>query len=349
LSVACKHFQLVDTINPLPDSLIFGKTEAMEAVRHKVECLAGTSTPILIQGESGTGKEVLATAIHARSCGKSAPFFKITCPAIPAHVPEEHSDERGPAVGNGSSVFTTDWIDSALGGTLFFDEIHELPLPLQARLLELLQDSRLGCVRTTTHRVPEVQVICTTNRNLEVEIGAERFRRDLFYRINVFTIELLPLRQRLEDIPDIVEDLLRSYAAKHNPPQRMISPQLLELMQRHKWPGNIRELENLIRRFVILGSEQAIGSELLAKISADLHPEETSGNISLKKLTRQAAFELERRVILKALEAHGWNRKRAARSLNISYRALLYKIKQGGMPPKRNGAVRPAVQLVAED
>jgi len=192
-------------------------------------------------------------------------------------------------------------------------------------------------------------VICTTHRDLETEAAAERFRQDLLYRINVVTIDLLPLRQRTEDIPQIAAYLLRACCARRNAPLRTISAQLIDLMRRYSWPGNIRELENLIWRFVILDSEQAIVSELLAKVSTEFHAEEISGNVSLKKLTRQAAFELERRVILKALENNGWNRKRAARSLNISYRALLYKIKQGGMPPKRNFSSSVRAQASSDD
>lgn len=336
MTESSKHIQLAAFQNKVPDDLIFGRTPLMQLARQKVESLSGTNTPVLIQGESGTGKEVLAAAIHSRCCSKDGPFVKITCPAIPASL-------------LGDELFGWERVEALQHGTLLFDEIAELHPTLQAKLLQYIEGEQFSRATNHEERESRVQVICTTHRDLETEAAAERFRQDLLYRINVVTIDLLPLRQRTEDIPQIAAYLLRACCARRNAPLRTISAQLIDLMRRYSWPGNIRELENLIWRFVILDSEQAIVSELLAKVSTEFHAEEISGNVSLKKLTRQAAFELERRVILKALENNGWNRKRAARSLNISYRALLYKIKQGGMPPKRNFSSGARAQASSDD
>jgi two-component system, NtrC family, response regulator AtoC len=339
LASATKQLHQPALQDSVPDSVLFGKTVGMEAVRQKIKHLANTRAPVLIQGESGTGKELLASTIHSRACGSERPFIKITCAGFPASRSGSELFDSENVTSANPQAFNADWIELAQGGTLFFDEISELHPAFQAKLLQLLQ----------AEGVEEIQVICSTIQDLEAEIEAERFRRDLLYRINVFILDLLPLRQRTEDIPEMTAYMLRNYALKYNLSPRMISPQLMELMQRYNWPGNIRELENLVRRYVILGSEQVIGSELLAKVSTDFHSEEPSESISLKKLSRQAAFELERRVILKALNNHGWNRKQAARSLNISYRALLYKIKQAGLPPKRSGAAREAVPVSSEE
>ena len=182
----------------------------------------------------------------------------------------------------------------------------------------------------------EVRVVCATNRKLEQEIENGTFRSDLFYRINVVNLHLPPLRERASDIPDLVAYFLEYHNRKYNCRARPLSSELMAVLRKYHWPGNIRELENLIKRYVILGNEEVI--------SADLAPRETDffnaeipvdGQISLKKLTRQAVRELERKVILKVLQNHHWNRKQAARALSISYRALLYKIRDAGLPSNR--------------
>jgi len=341
---AIQHVQLVN-LDRIPDPVLFGCVVAMQDVRRKIEKIADSNVPVLIRGESGTGKEVFAIAIHSHSCWKNGPFVKIKCAALPGSLTQ---DELMKAFAEASSS-EAECVGSDQGTTLLFDEVSDLHPHLQTKLLQVLQEGQFSRTGPQGAKNVKVHVICTTNRDLEAEVEAERFRVDLLYRIHGFVIDLLPLRQRAGDIPEIADYLLRSFGVKHNTAIRTLSPQLIELMQRYQWPGNIRELENLIRRYVILGSEQVIGSELLTKLSADFQPGEAAdGNISLKKLTRQAAFELERRVILKALENNGWNRKRAARSLNISYRALLYKIKQGGMPPKRSCSSRVPAQASSD-
>ena len=315
--------------NSLPESVIFGKSAGMQLIRRSLEKLTATNIPVLLQGESGTGKESLALAIHRRWSGNDHNFIKITCPAVPDSLQEE-------------TLF-----NQAGKATLFLNGIVELDATLQAKFLQLLQDGPLG-----RHEDEDAQVrlICATNRDLEGEVEAGVFRRDLFYRIDAFHIYLPPLRHRAEDIPELTDYLLKFHASRNQTQCRPISEELMELMQRYHWPGNIRELENLIRRYVILGSEQVIANELLAKVPTEFNTEQLSGgSISLKKLTRQAARDVERRVILKALEMSGWNRKVAARSLNISYRALLYKIKQGGMPPKRALSSRFAAAVSTQD
>jgi two-component system response regulator AtoC len=181
-----------------------------------------------------------------------------------------------------------------------------------------------------------VRVICATNRRLETEIANGRFRQDLFYRINVVSLELPALRSRAEDIPELVAYFLQIHRLRHNMQARPLSPAALHLLAKHPWPGNIRELENLIERYVILGSEEAISSELLNWENTHVTPDiPLEGQIHLKKVTRQAVHDLERKIILSVLEANHWNRKRTASALKISYRALLYKIRRAGLPRKR--------------
>jgi len=240
-------------------------------------------------------------------------------------------------------------VESAQNGTLFLDEIAELEMGLQAKLLQLLQDGQFCPIGAQEDKRVDVRVVCATNRNLEEEIEQGSFRQDLYYRINVVNIHVPSLRERLVDIPAICDFLRQVYSEKFNRPTRPLSSRRLDMMQRYHWPGNIRELENLIKRYVILGSEDAITVELSGGNATSFIPDiPISGSISLKKVTRQATREFESKIILKILQAHNWNRKRAASALNISYRALLYKLKEAGVPA-RKAAVNPQPPELGND
>jgi two-component system response regulator AtoC len=316
-----------------PPAVVFGRSPAMRAVRKRIERVGATPVPVLIAGESGTGKDVLAHLIHAISPRRERPFVKVNCAAIPAMLMESELFGYEPGAFTGANRSKPGMVELAQGGTLFLDEIAELDLPLQAKLLHVLQDgtfSRIGG-RETVH--VEFRLVCATGRNLEHEIAAGRFRQDLYYRINVVTIELPPLRSRAADIPEMAEYFRDRYGREYGCPAPPVTPRLMELLLHHNWPGNIRELENLIRRYVILGSEQALIHDLL-------HMEKTTAagvedGLSLKAMTRQAVRDIERQLILDVLRANNWNRKEAARTLKISYRSLFYKLKAAGLPPKR--------------
>ena len=221
-------------------------------------------------------------------------------------------------------------------GTLFLDEISELDLALQSKLLQLLQDGQFCRIGAQEDKKVEVRVVCATNRVLETEIENGTFRQDLFYRINVVNLALPSLRERRADIEELANYFLEYYNRKYNCRAKPLSNELMAVLQKYHWPGNIRELENLIKRYVILGSEDVISGDLVTRQQDYFNPEiNLDGPISLKKLTRQATRELERKVILKVLQANHWNRKQAARALSISYRALLYKIRDAGLPSNR--------------
>jgi two-component system, NtrC family, response regulator AtoC len=211
--------------------------------------------------------------------------------------------------------------------------------------LQLLQDGQFCRIGAQEDKKVEVRIVCATNRNLQDEIELGNFRQDLYYRINVLQIQLPPLRDRREDIPSLVSFFLDEYNDKYNCQARPLSSQLLKMLQEYHWPGNIRELENLIKRYVILGSEDAITTELLSHEQTRFTPEiPLDGSVSLKKITRQAVRELERQVILRSLQANNWNRKRVARALSISYRALLYKIRDAGLTSGRGARRSSAVE-----
>jgi two-component system, NtrC family, response regulator AtoC len=318
----------------------------MQTARQKIDKVAQSGVPILIQGDNGTGKGLLANFIHSLSPNPLASFVKVNCAAIPGALLESELFGYEKGAFTGAHASKPGRVELADGGTLFLDGIDEIEMSLQAKLLQLLQDGQFSRIGGQEDKRVQVRVICATNRRLEVEIANGRFRQDLFYRINVVSIELPPLRSRLEDIPDLVSYFLQVHRTRHNMQARPLSPAAQNLLLKHSWPGNIRELENLIERYVILGSEDAISSELLNWEHTHAAPEiPIEGQIHLKKVTRQAVHDLERKIILSVLEANRWNRKRTASALKISYRALLYKIRRAGLPRKR-GMHSPAPEVI---
>src|SRR3989441_400877 len=320
-----------------PDTAIFGRTEAMQAVRDRLLKLAGANVPVLIQGESGTGKDIIARMIHAASPWRTGPWVKVNCPAIPGTLLESELFGYEKGAFTGAYGTKPGRVEMAHRGTLFLDEISELDLALQSKLLQLLQDGQFCRIGAQEDKKVEVRVVCATNRRLEEEIEAGTFRQDLFYRINVVNLHMPPLRERRADIADLADYFLEYYNRKYNCRARALSSDLMSALQKYHWPGNIRELENLIKRYVILGNEEVISSDLVVREQEFFNPDiNLDGPISLKKLTRQATRELERKVILKVLQAHHWNRKQTARALSISYRALLYKIRDAGLPANRS-------------
>jgi len=326
-----------------PESVVFGRTETMRALRERLQKLAGANVPVLIQGESGTGKDIIARMIHGLSPWKSGPFVKVNCPAIPGTLLESElfGYEKGAFTGAYGSK--PGRVEMAHRGTLFLDEISELDSALQSKLLQLLQDGQFCRIGAQEDKKVEVRVVCATNRQLEQEIATGNFRQDLFYRINVVNLQMPPLRDRAADIPELVAYFLEYYNRKYNCRARQISDELMGMLQKYHWPGNIRELENLVKRYVILGTEEAITSDLVSQEREFFNPEiPVDGPISLKKITRQAVRELERKVILKVLQANHWNRKQSAKALSISYRALLYKIRDTGLPSNRTSKISPA-------
>ena len=328
---------LVQALGEIPPaSVVFGRSDAMLAVRERLDKVAGANVPVLIQGESGTGKDIIARMIHAQSPWRIGPFVKVNCPAIPGTLLESELFGYEKGAFTGAYGTKPGRVEMAHRGTLFLDEISELDLGLQSKLLQLLQDGQFCRIGAQEDKKVEVRVVCATNRKLEEEIENGSFRQDLFYRINVVNLHLPPLRERRADIEDLVNFFLEYYNRKYNCRARSLSPELISVLHKYHWPGNIRELENLIKRYVILGNEDVISSDLVTREQECFNPEiPIDGQISLKKITRQAVRELERKVILKVLQAHHWNRKRAARALSISYRALLYKIRDAGLPSNR--------------
>ena len=319
-----------------PESVVFGGTETMRALRERLAKIAGANVPVLIQGESGTGKDIIARMIHSSSPWRTGPWVKVNCPAIPGTLLESELFGYEKGAFTGAYGTKPGRVEMAHRGTLFLDEISELDMALQSKLLQLLQDGQFCRIGAQEDKKVEVRVVCATNRKLEEEIAAGNFRADLFYRINVVNLYLPPLRERASDVPQLISYFLEYYNRKFNARANPPSADLMNALKKYHWPGNVRELENLMKRYVILGAEEAIAGDLRPHeqdfFSADIS---VDGPISLKKITRQAVRELERKIILKVLQHHHWNRKSAARAMNISYRALLYKIRDAGLPSNR--------------
>jgi two-component system response regulator AtoC len=312
--------------------------EAMRAVRALIEQISATDVTVLITGESGVGKEVVARELHRRSTRANRPFVKVNCAALPEDLLESElfGYERGAFTGAVSRK--PGKFEVADTGTMFLDEIGEMSPKLQAKLLQVLQDatfSRLGGNREI--RV-DVRVLTATNRALEEMVKAGAFREDLYYRLNVVDVRIPPLRERREEIPVFVDAFLRRYAVKYGKPHRKPSAALIKTMERYPFPGNVRELENLIKRVVVLESEDSVLADLLGgdrrKNAGDRFErvvEElaaTAGQLPLKEVGRRAALEAERATIDRVLHRTQWNRKSAARVLGVSYKTLLQKIKE---------------------
>src|SRR5215468_476787 len=293
--------------------------------------VADTDVPVLISGESGVGKEVLARFVHNNSSRHDKPFVKVNCAALPDDLLESElfGYERGAFTGALNEK--PGKFELADKGTILLDEIGEMTPHLQAKLLHVLQDSeytRLGGKRAV--RV-DARVLASTNINLEEAVSKGKFREDLYFRLNVIRLDLPPLRERREDIPVLCNYFMMKYRERYKSTVDDLSPSLLEAFVRFDWPGNIRQLENAIKRYLILPDIEMTLAELKdssssAPITIPVKPREDK--MSLKDVGSRAAEQAERELVLKVLEETAWNRKRAARRLNICYKALLNKLKR---------------------
>src|ERR1700689_5257236 len=245
-----------------PEAIVFWGTDAMRALRERLAKLASANVPVLIQGESGTGKDIIARMIHAASPWKTGPWVKVNCPAIPGTLLESELFSYEKGAFTGAFGMKPGRVEMAHRGTLFLDEISELDMSLQSKLLQLLQDGQFCRIGAQEDKKVEVRVVCASNRKLEQEIENGTFRSDLFYRINVVNLHLPPLRERASDIPELVAYFLDYHNRKYNCRARALSLDLMTQLRKYHWPGNIRELENLVKRYVILGNEEVIASDL---------------------------------------------------------------------------------------
>jgi two-component system response regulator AtoC len=333
-----------------PTIELLGQSAQMMEVRALIDRVAETDVTVLIRGESGTGKELVARAIRAGSPRDNKPFIKVNCAALPTELLESEmfGFERGAFTG--ALQAKPGKFEFANHGTIFLDEIGEMNPSLQAKLLHVLQDGEFSRLGGHADVRVDVRIIAATNRCLEDAVADGSFREDLLFRLNVVSILMPPLRERREEIPGLVRHFLAKYSAHYNRPGTVISESTLQAFMHHDWPGNVRELENVIQRIVILGSESHRWTPLMPRRVeqprvverqpaptvpepveqfAEPEPKVTGGEQrSLKLIGREAARAAEREMILRMLHRTRWNRKEAAQMLGISYKALLYKIKE---------------------
>lgn len=330
--------------------LIIGDSPPIQRIRELISQVVDTDLSVLICGESGVGKELVALTLHARSSRNRKALVKVNCAALPGELLESELFGYEKGAFTGAVQPKAGKFELADHGTIFLDEIGDMPLRLQAKLLQVLQDGEFARVGGLVDKRVDTWVISATNHNLDQDVQKGLFREDLFYRLNIIKIVVPPLRERKDDLPLLVKHFVRKHDA-HLKGKPLILPERLErLFEEYHWPGNVRELENYLRRLMVLRDPTAIGQEILYKMQisgeerlatdpwapdeALLHSvlencrlEAQAPLPSLKEIRRRALAHIERAVIEEALKRTRWNRKQAARMLQISYKALLYKMK----------------------
>ncbi|RPI26777.1 MAG: AAA family ATPase [Acidobacteria bacterium] len=299
----------------------------MQKLASVVARIAPTDLSVLITGETGVGKEVLARQIHAASLRREQPLVKINSAAIPETLIESELFGYQTGAFTGAERNRPGRIQEAHRGTLFFDEIGELTVEAQAKLLHMLQDGEFHSLGSNQTTRVDVRVIAATNRDLYEEIQRGTFREDLFYRLNVVHIEIPPLRERVKDTRGLTDHFLQLYASEFNrPAPPVLRTEHYEALEAYRWPGNVRELENFIKSLVLFNDPRSSFSKLKERARESAHQDPSQ--LSLVQMARLAGLEAERRVIEYTLRSNGWNRKRTAKILRISYRSLLSKIKK---------------------
>lgn len=307
-------------------------SEKMRRIKEIIDQVADTDVTVLIQGESGVGKEVVARSIHLNSFRREKPFVKVNCAALPAELLESELFGYEKGAFTGAYRRKPGKFELANGGTIFLDEIGEISPYLQAKLLQVIQDHEFSRLGGKSDVKVDVRIIVATNRNIEQAVKEGRFREDLYYRLNVVNITVPPLRVRKEEIPVFIEYFAHKFAAKFNKKPKPLTDRLWKAFHEYHWPGNIRELENLIQRYVVLGDEEELIREM-SNFSCRITfiKNEKKRQVSLKEINKEKIRQVEKEAISRALEQTNWNRKKAAHILQISYKSLLNKMKELGI------------------
>jgi len=348
--------------------LFWGDNPDMKTIATVIEQVSDSDVTVLIRGESGVGKELVARAIHQRSLRRDRPFVKVNCAALPAELLESELFGHEKGAFTGAATTRVGKFEQADTGTIFLDEIAEMKGALQAKLLHVLQDAQFTKLGSNKSITVDVRIVAATNRDLETMMLRGEFREDLYYRLKVIEVTVPPLRERRGEIANLTEFFIDRYARRYNRPQRELSPELAQLFQSYEWPGNIRELENMIKRIVILQDESLVIREMsraprtvVAYAGAGVgdsngvvteEPDDLDGEGSddesqpdvpvvmapagsrLADVAKAAAVKAERAIIEDTLKQVHWNRRRAAEQLGVSYKTLLNKIKECGISRK---------------
>ena len=334
-------------VEELCDDVFFvAASPAMKKIRSQAALVANVDIPVLLLGESGTGKEVLARLIHKLSPRAHRTFLKVNCAAVPADLLESELFGYEAGAFTGANHAKPGKFELCNKGTILLDEIGEMPPLLQAKLLHVLQDQTFSRLGSRNIIKVDVRILAATNINIPEALATKRLREDLYYRLNAFTLSLPPLRDRKEEIPILLKHFMSRMSESYARPPLPLGPALMDACLCHSWPGNLRELSNFIKRYLVLGDELLAASELQPKpdggggtqfdIAGKAAVAGAEGAGGLKSLARTAKDGAEAEAIARALEETNWNRKQAAAILKISYKALLYKIRQYGIAQTRS-------------
>ena len=330
-------------VEELSDDVFFvAASPVMRKLRSQAALVANVDIPVLMLGESGTGKEVMARLIHKLSPRAHRTFLKVNCAAVPGDLLESELFGYEPGAFTGATHAKPGKFEICNKGTILLDEIGELPYGLQAKLLHVLQDQQFSRLGSRSMIKVDVRILAATNINIQEALANKSLREDLYYRLNAFTLQVPPLRERREEIPILLKHFMARMAEQYARPPLPVSTELVQACLDYSWPGNLRELSNFVKRYLVLGDEKAAISELRPKsdgAGAVLNPDGAETNSAaggLKSLARNAKDEAEAEAISRALEETNWNRKRAAALLKISYKALLYKIRQYGLAERKS-------------
>src|SRR5271163_3252088 len=324
-------------VEEVGDEVFFvAASPAMRKLRSQAALVAGVDIPVLMLGESGTGKEVMARLIHKLSPRAHRTFLKVNCAAVPADLLESELFGYEAGAFTGANHPKPGKFETCNKGTILLDEIGEMPPSLQAKLLHVLQDQQFSRLGSRSVIKADVRILAATNIDIPQALATKRLREDLYYRLNAFTMSLPPLRERKEEIPILLKHFMSRMSESYARPSLPLSGPLMDACLKHAWPGNLRELSNFIKRYLVLGDENLAAAELQprhdgnggARTDSGMKGEASGG---LKSLARSAKDEAEGEAIRQALEQTNWNRKQAAALLQISYKALLYKIRQYGI------------------
>jgi two-component system response regulator AtoC len=330
-------------VDNIDDDLFFlAASPAMKQLRAQTSIIAKVDVPVLLLGESGVGKEILARLIHKLSPRANKPFLKVNCAALPVELLESELFGYEAGAFSGAVRSKPGKFELANHGTILLDELGEMHPALQAKLLHVLQDGQFSRLGGRANITADVRVLAATNIDIEKSIAQKTFREDLYYRLNAFTMNIPPLRQRLEEIPSLLEHLMEQFSHKYLQSKLPCSERLISACLKYHWPGNLRELGNFVKRYLVLQDEDLAISELeeRSRLSNVSRAQAPRSNIvfeqGLKSLVRSSRDVTELKAIEEALTATNWNRKMAAMRLNISYKALLNKVKQYRIVPPDN-------------
>ncbi|MGF6328659.1 two-component system response regulator PilR (NtrC family) [Pseudomonas sp. BS3782 TE3695] len=313
------------------DRRLLGDSLPMRSLRQQIDKLARSQAPVYISGESGSGKELVARLIHDQGPRASRPFVPVNCGAIPSELMESEFFGHRKGSFSGAIEDKPGLFQAAHGGTLFLDEVADLPLAMQVKLLRAIQEKAVRSIGGQQETVVDVRILCATHKDLDTEVAAERFRQDLYYRLNVIELRVPPLRERRDDIELLANNMLKRLATGTGQPAAKLHPQALDALKNYRFPGNVRELENMLERAHTLCENKQIDASDLRLAEGNCNPD---GDVpDLTQIDNLEAYleNVERKLILQALEETRWNRTAAAQRLNLSFRSMRYRLKKLGL------------------